>query len=87
MFKYHSIQSPIESILIKNNGTGNLLNLAPTYVKNVYVDFEQNEFRQIEESISFAQNREKTKFFNGIYSNIDAIVYVYPKIVYFRVII
>ena len=80
MFKYHSIQSPIHSILIKNNGTGNLLNLAPTYVKNVYVEFEQNEFRQIEESISFAQNREKTKFFNGIYSNIDAIVYVYPKI-------
>jgi hypothetical protein len=80
MFKYHSIQSPIRSILIKNNGTGNLLNLAPTYIENVYVDFEQNEFKRIEESISFAQNREKTNFFNGIFTDIDAIIYVYPKI-------
>jgi hypothetical protein len=80
MFKYHSIEYPIHNILISNNGTGNLLNLAPTYVKNVFVDFVDNPFRQIEEQINFAQNRNKVKFFENNYKDIDAIIHVYPKI-------
>jgi hypothetical protein len=78
MFKYHSITSPIHNILINNNGTGNLLNLAPTYVKNVFVDFADNEFRPIEEQINFAQNRNKIEFFQNSYKGIDAIIHVYP---------
>ena len=78
MFKYHSITSPIHNILISNNGTGNLLNLAPSYVKNVFVDFADNEFRPIEEQINFAQNRNKTEFFQNSYKGIDAIIHVYP---------
>jgi hypothetical protein len=78
MFKYHSITSPIHNILISNNGTGNLLNLAPSYVKNVFVDFADNEFRPIEEQINFAQNRNKIEFFQNSYKGIDAIIHVYP---------
>jgi hypothetical protein len=78
MFKYHSISSPIHNILISNNGTGNLLNLAPSYVHNVFVDFADNEFRPIEEQINFAQNRNKVKFFQNSYKGIDAIIHVYP---------
>ena len=78
MFKYHSITSPIHNILISNNGTGNLLNLAPSYVHNVFVDFADNEFRPIEEQINFAQNRNKVKFFQNSYKGIDAIIHVYP---------
>jgi len=77
IFKYHSITSPIHNILISNNGTGNLLNLAPTYVKNVFVDFQDGVFRKIEEQINFAQNRNKVKFFQNSYKGIDAIIHVY----------
>jgi hypothetical protein len=78
MFKYHTISSPIKNLLISNNGTGNLLNLAPTYLENVFVDFVNNDFRPIEEQINFAQNGRKTKFFQNSYKHIDAIVHVYP---------
>jgi hypothetical protein len=80
MFKYHTISSPIKNLLISNNGTGNLLNLAPTYLENVFVDFANNDFRPIEEQINFAQNRNKVKFFQNSYKHIDAIVHVYPNV-------
>lgn len=79
MFKNHTISHPIKNLLISNCGTGNLLNLAPTYLDNIFVDFVNNDFRPIEEQINLAQNGSKVKFFQNSFKSIDAIVHVYEK--------
>lgn len=78
-FKHHIITCPIRNILLKNLGTGNLLSIAPTYVKNMFIEFTDNKYRPIEELINKAQNAGKGEYFNGDYTDIDCVIMVYPE--------
>ena len=79
-FKHHIIQFPIKSIVLKNIGTGNILSLAPTYIKNIFVEFVDNKYRAIEELVNKSQNAGKAEYFKGDYTNIDCVIMVYPHI-------
>lgn len=79
-FKHHATRFQIKEIVLLNIGTGNLLSLAPNYVKSIQVDFADNKYKPIEEQINAIQNPKKTKLFLGNYSNVDAVIHVYPHI-------
>jgi len=84
LFKDKPSDKRIENLLIKNNGVGNILALSPTYIKNIYIEFDDNHFTQIEKAINSIITFEKKEW--NYYSNdynptsIDSVVYVYPKI-------
>ena len=86
LFQFHTIEYPIKSILIKNVGVGNILNQAPSYLDKVVVQFdEQDEFQRIENEIcqiiNFpTYNKKWNNFALEYYSNVDSMIYCYPKI-------
>ena len=85
LFKYHSETTPIKRIHIKNVGTGNMLNLAPTYIDEIVVSDEYNMFMEVESQICGITNEATyletwMNYDEFTQSPADAIVYTYPTI-------
>jgi hypothetical protein len=85
LFKYHSETTPIKRIHIKNVGTGNMLNLAPTYIDELMVSDEYNMFMEVESQICRITNEatylETWMNYDEFAQNpADAIIYTYPTI-------
>jgi hypothetical protein len=85
LFKYHSETTPIKRIHIKNVGTGNMLNLAPTYIDELVVSDEYNMFMEVESQICRITNEatylETWMNYDEFAQNpADAIIYTYPTI-------
>ena len=75
MFKSKQTDKEIKTILIKNNGVGNLLALAPTYADNVYAFNVESKYQEIEFIINRIVNQRVSNKSND--AEIDAIINVY----------
>jgi len=85
LFKHHSETTPIKRIHIKNVGTGNMLNLAPTYIDEIVVSDEYNMFMEVESQICGITNEATyletwMNYDQFTQDPADAIIYTYPTI-------
>ncbi|MEN8882699.1 MAG: hypothetical protein ABF244_00500 [Flavobacteriaceae bacterium] len=77
LFKGKQSSYKINNLFINNNGVGNLLSLAPNYIDNVYINFVESKYEQIERIIDRIQNDSNQENYSDVKEIIDAVIHVY----------